>query len=177
MTNRSPLNCRLKSRLNRLFSRNNPVKRYFPLAWTPLPREPGNGSLNGQSEPVLRPEYLMSRASGSTLTRSGFWWCQTFLWIPYLGKYSGVFDRTGGHRHPSGAPIGLIWESGAGKCPDSGCSELGISEGFWGVFRDGKEDGKRLRPCWKKNFKSVFAKKISQIFSKQKKISTEIPES
>jgi hypothetical protein len=68
MTNRSPLNCRLKSRLNRLFSRNNPLKRYFPLAWTPLPREPGNGSLNGQSEPVLRPEYLMSRASGSTHT-------------------------------------------------------------------------------------------------------------
>jgi hypothetical protein len=66
MTNRSPLNCRLKSRLNRLFSRNDRLKRYFLLAWTPLPREPRNGSLNGQSEPVLRPEYLMSRASGST---------------------------------------------------------------------------------------------------------------
>ena len=85
MTNRSPLNCRLKSRLNRLFSTNNRLKRYFLLAWTPLPLEPGNGSLNGQSEPVLRPEYLMSRASGSPLTLSGFWWCQTFLWTPCKG--------------------------------------------------------------------------------------------
>jgi len=92
MTNRNPLNCRLKSQINRLFSRNTPLKRYFPFAWTPLPREPGNGSLNGQSEPVLHPEYLMSRASGSTLTLSGFWWCQTFLWTPCEGKNPKEFS-------------------------------------------------------------------------------------
>jgi len=129
-TRKSPLNCRLKSRLYRLFSRNNHLKRYFLLAWTPLPQEPGNRSLNGQSEPVLRPEYLVYLASGSSLTLSGFWWCQTFLWTHVKAKTRGVFDRTGGYRHPNGARIGRIRESGAGKYPDSGCSERGISQGL-----------------------------------------------
>ena len=39
---KSPLNCRLKSRLKPLFSKNNRFKRYFPWAWTPLPLEPEN---------------------------------------------------------------------------------------------------------------------------------------
>ena len=92
MTNRSPLNCRLKSRLNRLFSRNDRLKRYFLLAWTPLYRKPKNGSQNWQSGPVLHPEYLMSRASGSPLTLSGFWWCQTFLLTPSNGINSQEFS-------------------------------------------------------------------------------------
>jgi len=41
-TNRRPLNCRLKNRLNRVFLRNNPVKQYFLVAWTPLPIKPEN---------------------------------------------------------------------------------------------------------------------------------------
>ena len=41
-TNRSPLNCRVKNRLIGLFLRNNPVKPYFPVAWTPLPIKPEN---------------------------------------------------------------------------------------------------------------------------------------
>ena len=127
VTNRGPLNCRLKSRLNRLFSRNNCLNHYFLLAWTPLPREPGNRSLNGQSEPVLRPEYLMSRASASPLTISRFLWCQTFLWIPCLGKYSRSFRSNRGSstpkRNQNWANLGI----GAGKCPDLGCGEHRIS--------------------------------------------------
>jgi hypothetical protein len=65
---KSPLNCRLKSRLNRLFSRNNPLKRYFLLPWTPIPQDPGNRSGKRQSELVLRPEYLVYRVPGSPLT-------------------------------------------------------------------------------------------------------------
>ena len=41
-TRKSPLNCRLKSRLNRLYFKNNHFKRYFLSAWTPLPLEPEN---------------------------------------------------------------------------------------------------------------------------------------
>jgi len=68
-----------------------------------------------------------------------------------IGKNTpGVFDQTGGHLHLNGAPIEVSRQSEAGKCPDSGGSELGIDVGFWGGFRDGKEDGKRLRPSWKK---------------------------
>jgi len=36
---KSPLNCRLKSRLKPFFSKNNHLKRYFLSAWTPLPLE------------------------------------------------------------------------------------------------------------------------------------------
>jgi hypothetical protein len=89
---KSPLNCRLKSQIYRLFSRNNQLKRYFLLAWTPLYRKPKNGSQNWQSGPVLHPEYLMSRASGSPLTLSGFWWCQTFLLTPSNGINSQEFS-------------------------------------------------------------------------------------
>jgi hypothetical protein len=35
VTSQSPLKSRLKLRLNGLFWRNNPVKQYFPEAWTP----------------------------------------------------------------------------------------------------------------------------------------------
>jgi hypothetical protein len=41
-TNRRPLNCRVKNRFNRVFLRNNPVKQYFLVAWTPLPIKPKN---------------------------------------------------------------------------------------------------------------------------------------
>jgi len=67
---KSPLKSNLKSRLNRLFSRNNPIKRYFLLRWTPIPQDSGNRSGKRQSEPVLRPEYLVYRASGSPHTLS-----------------------------------------------------------------------------------------------------------
>jgi len=51
------------------------------------------------------------------------------LMDPVFGEIlPGVFDRTGGHRHQKGAIIGLIWESGDGKCPNSAFSELGISD-------------------------------------------------
>jgi len=39
---KSPLNCRLKSRLNCLYFKNNHFERYFLSAWTPLPLEPEN---------------------------------------------------------------------------------------------------------------------------------------
>ena len=41
-TNRRPLNCRVKNRLNRVFLRNNLIKQYFLVAWTPLPIKPEN---------------------------------------------------------------------------------------------------------------------------------------
>jgi hypothetical protein len=40
VTNQSPLNSRLKSRLNLVFSKNNRLKRYLQWAWTPLLWEP-----------------------------------------------------------------------------------------------------------------------------------------
>jgi len=67
---------------------------------------------------------------------------------PLMANTPGVFDRTGDPFHLNGAPIEVSRQSGAGKCPDSGCSELGIDGGFWEGFRDGKEDGKCLRSCW-----------------------------
>ena len=39
------------------------------------------------------------------------------------GNTPGVFALTRCHRHPNGAHSGRIWESGAGKCLDSGSSE------------------------------------------------------
>jgi len=53
---------------------------------------------------------------------------------PVRTNTPGVFDRTGGHLHLNGARIGRIRESEAGKCPDSGCSELGTSQGLGGVL-------------------------------------------
>jgi hypothetical protein len=52
VTSQSPLKSRLKLRLNGLFWRNNPVKQYFPGAWTPFTINPKTGSENGQTEPV-----------------------------------------------------------------------------------------------------------------------------
>ena len=88
---KSPLNCSLKSLQNPFFSRNNRFKRYFLLVWTLLPQKPGTRSGKRQSEPKLRPEYLMSEASGSPLPIQGFLGCQTFLWIPCEGKYIRSF--------------------------------------------------------------------------------------
>ena len=54
---KSPLNCRLKSRLNRLYFKNNHFKRYFLSAWTPLPLEPENcirkKAIGAQIEPGM----------------------------------------------------------------------------------------------------------------------------
>ena len=58
------------------------------------------------------------------------------------GTIPGVFDRTGGHRHQNGAKIGRIWEFGSGKCPDSGCSELGTSHGPGRFFKGGSDAGR-----------------------------------
>ena len=54
---KSPLNCRVKSRLKSLFSKNNRFKRYFLSAWTPLPLEPENWvhkkAIGAQIEPGI----------------------------------------------------------------------------------------------------------------------------
>jgi hypothetical protein len=126
------------------------------VAWTPLPREPINRSGKRQSEPVLNLEYLVSRASGSTHTLSGFWGCQTFLWTPCEGKNSKEFSIGQGVIDPQKDPqLGESGNRGLENARIRGVVNLESAMVWVGFYMReqgvGIEvNGKRVRGCCKK---------------------------
>ena len=110
---------------------------FFAGIWQKTPPERGNGARKGPGLPL--PGYSCFRQLKIDPER------QSEIDPPHVrANTPGVFDQTGGHFHLNGAQIGVSRKSGAGKYPDSGCSELEIDVGFWVCLGRDNEDGKRL---------------------------------
>jgi len=70
VSNRSPLNCRVKNRLNGLFGRNPHLKQYFLLAWTPFPSKSENKICTLVNGTCIG--LPIDQVSGSALKMPGF---------------------------------------------------------------------------------------------------------